>query len=715
VIASTLDVFVPELAWLDVAIRREMLRLRARYELSLDEFRGLYITDERVDSLVGRDLQSIEFSPDYGRPATRNESDPESRWCRLATALGLTDDERAVLLVCLAPELDPKYETLYAYLNDDVSRKHATADLAARLLARDASHRAALRRPWLPDAPLIACGAIEPIPTQRDLPRATRGVRVVPALANWLLGLPYVDERLDGAAHLAAVRLSLPDAAIPESARSSLARAVHWLQRRTTPPSPLLVTASSASEARLIAEHLHVLAGRRPLLVDLEVVRSQRSSTHLATAIELAQRVMSIGAIVSPLDAAIDADGRTSEEIVPFLRQLISRSPGVVIAGSPHVRWVEFLPDVQIVEVQVPELRPTERAALWRWALEGDTPAGGPIDDEVVTALADRFALSIDRILRAVEMARTSASLGEDRRLTRAELFAAARAVSISDSVGTVRPIVTPFDWNDLILPVDSKQQLADIVHAIEMRARVLDDWGFAKTIATARGIKVLFAGPSGTGKTMAAGIIARTLGLELQRLELGATVSKYIGETEKNLDRAFGSARRSNAILFIDEADALFGKRSEVKDAHDRYANVEIAYLLQKMEDHDGIVILATNLAKNIDEAFSRRMQFVVEFPLPDVECRERLWRGMFPVSAPVDDSVDNAYLARQFELTGGDIRNIVLDAAFHAAQNDEAITLPHVLRAIAQQFAKTGRVPTPADFREHYRLLAQRVPEVG
>src|SRR6185503_13735567 len=169
-------------------------------------------------------------------------------------------------------------------------------------------------------------------------------------------------------------------------------------------------------------------------------------------------------------------------------------------------------------------------------------------------------------------------------------------------------------------------------------------------------------------GKTMAAGLIALSVGMDLHRLELAAVVSKYIGETEKNLDRAFDAARRANAVLFIDEADALLGKRSQVKDAHDRYANVEIAYLLQKMEDHDGVVIVATNLAQNIDEAFSRRMQYVIDFPLPDAASRERLWRGMFPDSAPVADDIDFGFLGRQFELSGGDIRNVVLDAAFRA-----------------------------------------------
>jgi SpoVK/Ycf46/Vps4 family AAA+-type ATPase len=189
--------------------------------------------------------------------------------------------------------------------------------------------------------------------------------------------------------------------------------------------------------------------------------------------------------------------------------------------------------------------------------------------------------------------------------------------------------------------------------------------------------------------------------------VELAAVVSKYIGETEKNLDRAFEAARRANAILFIDEADALLGKRSEVKDAHDRHANVEIAYLLQKMEDHDGVVVVATNLASNIDDAFSRRMQFMVEFPLPDATGRERLWRGMIPPGLPLGADVDLGFLARQFTLAGGDIRNVVLDAAYAAAARDDALSMRDLVQAVARQQAKRGRAMDRMQLREYAALL--------
>jgi SpoVK/Ycf46/Vps4 family AAA+-type ATPase len=205
----------------------------------------------------------------------------------------------------------------------------------------------------------------------------------------------------------------------------------------------------------------------------------------------------------------------------------------------------------------------------------------------------------------------------------------------------------------------------------------------------------------------MASGILARDLSLDLYKIDLSAVVSKYIGETEKQLSQIFHEARSSNAILFFDEADALFGKRSEVKDAHDRYANVEVAYLLQKMEEYEGIVILATNFRRNMDDAFTRRMHYIVEFPFPDADLRERIWKGLFPPNAPLAADVNFAFLARQFEFAGGNIRNIALAAAFLAAEAGHEICMRHFIFATARELQKLGRLPTRSEFREYFDLI--------
>ena len=698
---TDLAVFGPELARLDRLIEAEIHRLRARYELSLDEFRGLYITDERVEALLRARLPDAPDPMLDIEPA--RDADRASRWHQLAEALELSDDERDLLLVSLAPELDPRYETLYAYLNDDVSRRQPTADLAARLLARDGTDRWSLRAGLLPGSRLMAAGAIEPVPGPRETSVVDRGLRVATPLASWLQGLPYVDGRLEGIVR-ASGRRTIPFDGIPATVRSILAGIVDRMRAGDGVPTLVLI-APDAAEAVLLAEHLVAASEREALVVDLEALRHDPNPLDLAAALEFAARVRRQWLIVSPVDAAVEDDGHPHEPVVQVLRRLVRGRSDVIVAGTRPT--AALAGDAGVLEVRVPEPAAPERVVAWRWAVATGMHVGTAAVVASLPALADRFTFGPARILRAVALADHRAVVAGRDDATREDLFAAARAVSSDGARGTTSVARTPFDWDDLILPAEAHSVLTDIVSAVELRGLVLDEWGFAASMGGTRGINVMFAGPAGTGKTMAAGIVAKTLGLELHRVELGATVSKYIGETEKNLDLAFAAARRANAVLFIDEADALFGKRSEVKDAHDRYANIEIAYLLQKMDDHDGVVILATNLARNIDEAFSRRMQFVLEFPFPDESSRERLWRAMVPPGAPLDDDVDIPFLARQFELTGADIRNVVLDAAYHAAQLDKSITLLQVLRAVARQFTKAGKVPTAVDFREHYGLL--------
>ena len=268
---------------------------------------------------------------------------------------------------------------------------------------------------------------------------------------------------------------------------------------------------------------------------------------------------------------------------------------------------------------------------------------------------------------------------------------------------------VTPlYTWDDIILPADDLRQLQEICAQAKHRQQVFGEWGFGGKMSLGKGLSILFVGPSGTGKTMASEIIARELGLDLFKIDLAGVVSKYIGETEKNLSRIFEEAEQSNAILFFDEADALFGKRSQVKDAHDRYANIEINYLLQKMEEYEGITVLASNFKKNIDEAFTRRLRFIVEFPFPDETYRRRIWQHIFPEAIRPDADVDFAFLARKLQLTGGNIRNIALNAAFLAAADGGVVNMEHLIRSTKREFQKMGRLCVKADFEQYYEWVS-------
>jgi SpoVK/Ycf46/Vps4 family AAA+-type ATPase len=263
--------------------------------------------------------------------------------------------------------------------------------------------------------------------------------------------------------------------------------------------------------------------------------------------------------------------------------------------------------------------------------------------------------------------------------------------------------IAPGYSFADIVLPPGPMAQLASICDHVNYRHVVYGKWGFGEKYLRGSGLHALFFGPSGTGKTMAAEIVANELSLALYRIDLSLIVSKYIGETEKNLKAVFDEAAVSNAILFFDEADALFGKRTEIKDSHDRYANIEVAYLLQRMEAYEGVTILATNLLNNVDDAFARRMSFYVEFPFPDEKGRLELWGKAFPAGMPADGGVDAGFLAKRFELSVGNIKNVVIKAAFSAAAEGAPVAMRHLIPAVRGEFVKMGKPVMRTDFGEH------------
>jgi ATPase family associated with various cellular activities (AAA) len=336
---------------------------------------------------------------------------------------------------------------------------------------------------------------------------------------------------------------------------------------------------------------------------------------------------------------------------------------------------------------------------------EAARKTGAYITDDAAEAIANRYPLSIDVLEHATFLAsrRPKNYDAEDPQLDRlTSVCRELAAEGISHLVERIDPI---FSLEDVVLPADRKQQLFEIVDNVRFASRVLDGWKFRDQLPYGRGVAALFFGVSGTGKTMAAMGIARRLGIQILRLDLSRVVNKYIGETEKNIDRVFTDAQKSGAAILIDEADALLGKRSEVKEAHDRYANIEVAYLLQRMEAYDGLAILTTNMRMNLDQAFLRRLRFIVDFPKPDVAAREQIWRQCLPEGSYDLTDADFRQLARRIDLTGGQIRQITLRAAFIAAAADTRITLEHLARATRAELAKLGMPPVEIDLAETRR----------
>ncbi len=645
---------VPALAALDTLIAVELHRLRARYALSLDEFRGLFVSDAMVDALLAR--QAPPPAPvDLGAQVTRLAMPMRG----ISARMTLCPHSAAMLTLAMAPELDARYPTLFAYLNDDVTRRWPTLDLAQRLLLApgDTGGARRLRASLGPAGTLAGSGLVLPAGSEEGgRPLLLQAWRAAPAVSHYVLDLP--GQPMAG--------LHLLDQA-PVSATRTL-----------DAPVALLVAGAAGSGRTAIAAAWAGTFGR-PALLFTPGLSDNQPLAALARQACLAARLLNA---VLVLDARLHTAPSPMAGFDPAV-------PLAVVVDS-LAGWRTALAPRLVLTRQAGVPTAPERAALWRSALADqriEAPCTG------IEHVAGRFQLTAGAIRQASMRMRIE---GPARVADQAALLTAARAEGAAELGGLARPVRLTARWDDLILPDGALRQLRDFAAAIALRGQVFGDWGFgAVGRGTGDGLAALFSGGSGTGKTMSAAIIAGELGLDLWRIDLASTVSKYIGETEKNLDRLFSSAGTANAILFFDEADALFGKRGEVKDSHDRYANIEIAYLLQRLEEHPGVVILATNLSRNLDTAFLRRLPFVIDFPMPDATGRARLWRLAIPPDAPLGRSVDLAALAQRHELSGGDIRSAALEAAFLAAAKGGAIDADVLDIAVRRQLMKRGQLP--------------------
>jgi adenylate kinase family enzyme len=619
-----------------------------------DPFRGLYVSDELALRLSQEDA----------------ESGTDDRLQAVVRALGLDLLEAAVLAVCAATELNPRYGRLYSYLQDDITRKLPSPRLVGLLLEGEGISSADVMVALDTDARLRRMGALKLL-GDAQTPLAERPIKVADRLAAALLG-----GRMDESAQPTRIRL-VPLPAYDPGRHDAVETIVALIRR----PSHLPIVLAGPDADALLARAF----GGPLVAVD---VRDLGSAD-----------VMAEAALVGALEGRpLIFEGLENVEPGDRARLLraIERRPDRIVLAAPTRAAALALGERTVLLVEAPPPSFGERRQAWSDLTGAETRDA-----------AAKFRLSMTQIVEAAEVARLSADARGEAVPASADLDLGARQAS-SSRLGELAARLPPgYRWDDLVVPERQRELLHSISAYLRHRDRVLSDWGYEKTVARTQGLKVLFAGESGTGKTMAAQVLAAELGLEIFRVDLATTVSKYIGETEKNLDRIFGAAEGSNAILFFDEADALFGKRSEVGDSHDRYANIEVAYLLQKMEGYPGAVILATNFRRNIDDAFARRLDFVIDFPFPESEDRRRIWERVLPEEAPRADDVDLDFLSEKFKLSGGAIRNCSLAAAFQAADDDSPISMRHLVRAVAQEYGKQGRLTLEADFERFHDVI--------
>lgn len=604
--------------------------------------------------------------------------EPRVAW--LIDVFGLDAVDVALVLLAAAPELDPRFAELCAGRHGWLA-----------LVARTADERLALRARLAPGHLLQRQRILVAAQSTAEYRDASRGAALVldAQLLDALLYEEGMDHRLLRYCRLVDPAVDLRAVALEAGQWRPLLGAVrHALNTRA--PLHLQFTGLPGSGRRHAAEAMAQQLGLRLLVADMNLLGDGPLDEALAPLLREAWLREAL-LYVEGFDTCVAQAG--NGDALRLLDALAEDGGMAIFATAPG-----WLPPPRsrlcLHVVAFGDLDAARRRRLWRRALiaRGHSP-----DLDGLEALAYRFRLSPAQIDRAVRDAEWLVRMRGDGAgaplLAVPDLQQAARDQAPRDLAQLARKVAPVARWQDLVLPEDSSRQLRELCERVALAPKVMGDWGFGERMSLGRGTSALFAGPSGTGKTMAAEIIAGELGLDLYKIDLATVVSKYIGETEKNLDRVFTAARNANAILFFDEADSIFGKRSEVRDSHDRYANLEISYLLQKMEEYDGLALLSTNLKQNLDEAFLRRLTYIVLFPFPDASDRERIWRQVWPPALVLGDDVDLSMLAAEFKLAGGNIRNASLAAAYFAAADTGVVSMRHVVHGIRRELQKVGK----------------------
>jgi hypothetical protein len=622
-------------------------------------------------------VTSVELTQAEQALANAAQIQPPPALVILGERFGLSPFEQNILLLCIAPELDTQIPSLCAQAQDNFNWAYPTFALALTCFEQPTWDALS------PERPLRYWRLLE-INQSSTHPLTTSALRVDERIVNYSKGLNYLDDRLTSF----LVPLDIPHQSVelPPSQQAAIETVIHSLEQSNWETPVIQLVGLDSLSKQLVAQQVAAFLNTNLYRLPIELLPAQASE------LETLARLWHRESLLLPIALYLDAherEGTSLESSILPLHRFLTRSGGLIFISSREAQ-----PGVDQSDYTVDINKPisAEQHQLWANALG---TAAGHLPDY----LSSQFNLNSVAITAISRSAQTASKASSD---------------SFSDQVwrkclSYTRPrldtlaqrLVPKATWENLVLPDEELNLLHQIVEQVRHRSTVYQKWGFQQRMNRGLGISALFSGESGTGKTMAAEVIANDLQLNLYRIDLSAVVSKYIGETEKNLRRLFDAAEDGGTILFFDEADALFGKRSEVKDSHDRYANIEINYLLQRIESYRGLAILATNLKNALDQAFMRRLRFIINFPFPGIKERSLIWQKAFPPEMPIQD-LDFNRLAK-LNLTGGSIHNIALTSAFLAAQADTPVSMPLVLTAARTEFRKLDRPINEAEFRWH------------
>lgn len=716
-----------ELEKLDALLYLLVMKFRETHQGNKgDAFTGLYIGEEEVDRVMGKksrtdkkiDLRSPGKQVQIIQDRILKNVEKSLENCvylpffELSRIFQLTPFEMDIVLVCLAPEIDLKYEKLYAYLQDDISKKSPSVCLILDLLCGTEEEKINARGCFFDQAPLFKFQLLKFTDSSRERPMLSRSLKLDDRIVNFLLEQDGWDSGFTSVGEL-IIPATDWSYLVMENDKIQQLKRMHeaFFEEDERNRVIFYLKGPYGAGKKLLAEAFCFHMKLPLIIVDMDELTGSDSQPDVEQLVDRLFRealLQPAALYLEHFDRLVSANSREIRESHlqnAVVRAIEEYSFITFLAGEMSWDSPPRLKKHPIVKIELPIPSFPLRKQLWEMSLNGGCSLSSEVD---IGEIADKFQFTGGQIRDAVAEAKHSAAMRgtlDGEGLIMADLYRGCHAQSNHNLSKMARKIIPHYSWSDIVLPADKFQQLREMCNYVKYRHVVYGEWGFDRKISLGKGLNILFSGTSGTGKTMAAEIIANELKLDFYKIDLSCVVSKYIGETEKNLSAIFKEAETANAVLFFDEADALFGKRSEVKDSHDRYANIEINYLLQKMEEHEGIVILATNFRKNIDEAFTRRIHFSLDFPFPDETYRLDIWHKIFPSETPKSNDIDFEFLAKNFKISGGSIKNIALNAAFLAADNSKKVDIKHIIHAVKREYQKMGQHCDQSNFDKYGR----------
>lgn len=597
---------------------------------------------------------------------------------KLQKRLQLSTLEFNIILILFAPEIDSKYERIYAYIQDNINLNYPTVQLLILLLAKTDDEKQTIYEYFTKSSKLNLLKLIEFPNNNTDELLFKQTLRLAASTRNYLLGDNYLEGTLKEYCQTIEPQ---------QAVKNKNLKLEKYIESGIENSESYFINIYGLGEKNRKKEITKVASYFNHGLLYINTKELMEKEKNLTSTIPyLVRDALLTGTLLyfESFESYLFSEENNESKLFRQLEQL-----SWLTFFSTTKKWnpKEIRKTVNFYAFETKQNYPFLAHDHW---LDAISQFDTQLAIELAPLLSTTFKFSEDEIDNVSQTLHTESRIGKT--INKERILRVCRSRISNNLNQFAQHIVSSNDFNDLVLPQEQQEELQNIMTHYKYQNKVFQEWGYEQFFQS-RGISLLFSGSSGTGKTMTASVLANTLGLELFKIDLSQMVSKYIGETEKHLSKLFSMAKESGVILFFDEADSIFGKRSEVQDAHDRYANIEVSYLLQKIEEYDGIVILASNFKENIDEAFLRRLRFVIEFPTPDASQRKVLWEKLFPLKL-LEESIDFTLLAKHFKLSGANIRNIALYSAFEAAGESSKINMHHIIKALESELKKNGLV---------------------